>query len=192
MDSGDMLYWFFSTIAQTYGAIIAIIGLLVVYRLDNQNRLRGAIRERLLEPRRRIMPEIFGEKAYGWSPDVMVDKFQEPNDKDKSKLKALKNRGDEKYPYLFDEMKRINNSIVISKRIRVTFLFFIGFHLICIIIPSLLAIFYTVSLKNYEYSIFGAFIIILIISCGLTALLVWFLLKTVKKDAPLKKPVEDE
>ena len=38
----EALYWLFSTIAQSYGAIVGIVGLLVVYQLENKNRLSAS------------------------------------------------------------------------------------------------------------------------------------------------------
>jgi hypothetical protein len=44
----DTLCRLFSTIAQTYSEIVGIVGLLVVYRLQNERGIRNELRTRIL------------------------------------------------------------------------------------------------------------------------------------------------
>ena len=61
----DTLYWLFSTIAQTYGAILGVIGMLMVYRLQNLSTIIKERMENSLIQRK----QHFGEPSYSQSPE---------------------------------------------------------------------------------------------------------------------------
>ena len=46
----DTLYWLFSTIPQTYGAIVGIMGMLTFYRVQSLSRYREGCRKRAEGP----------------------------------------------------------------------------------------------------------------------------------------------
>jgi hypothetical protein len=90
MDS-DTFYWLFSSMAQTYGAIIGIAGLLTVYRLENYRMLRSELRERNIK----TMERIFGQKVRSWSPKKMIRHFREPDEAGKARWDNIRNQSTE-------------------------------------------------------------------------------------------------
>lgn len=188
----NTLFYLFSTTAQTYGAIIGIVGLLVVYRLENQSNLRGSIRNRLVDEPRRFLPRLLGNKTYGWSPDDIVDKFQEPDEQDRKMLARTKREEKKNYLYLRDEVKRINNSRVIGKRIRYSFAIFMAYHFPFLILAPIISIFFTKELSPYAWQVFWCLLVIVFLSCISVAGISKFLLKTPKEDAHLIEPADDE
>ena len=193
----ETLYWLFSTVAQAYAAVVGVMGLLVVYRLETESRNRDRISQRVLQARfpRSLITEplrfadIFGRKATGWSPDDMADEFQNANDRVKGELRTLLITD---YDYLRDEMKRISNSRGISKRIQKSFRNFFGFHLIFLIL-FILGILFTHKLSSTTwlvYSVFGFIILLITISLGLTGILARDIIRTTEKgDFPFIDPL---
>jgi len=68
----DILYWLFSTIAQTYGAIVDIMGMLTVYRLQSLSRYREDCRKRAEGPAHDAFD--YEVEACGLSPEDLVEK----------------------------------------------------------------------------------------------------------------------
>ena len=132
--SDDTLYWLFSTIAQAYGAIIGIIGLLVVYRLENQSRLRGSIMTKLLDEHR-IADAFVNVRVAGWSPEDMIHHYRYPDSETKKNIDGLGNRIKLD---LEDGITKIDRSVELGKAIRKGFRSFMKFHLGLIIVPLVL------------------------------------------------------
>jgi hypothetical protein len=194
----ETLYWLFSTVAQAYAAVVGVMGLLVVYRLESESRVRDTVSQRVLrasfaqsimKPPLRFV-DIFGRQASGWSADDMADKFQKPNDIVMGVLRTLVTPD---YDYLLDEMKRISNSRGVSKRIQRSFRNFFGFHLIFIIL-FIVGIFFTHKLSStacWIYSVFGFSILLFVISLWLTGILARDIIRTAgKRDLPFIDPLD--
>jgi hypothetical protein len=192
----DTLYWLLSTVAQTYSAIVGVIGFLVVYRLEGQSRVRDLIRDRLLRPRLTNgistpshFIRIFSNAAYGWSADDMVYHYENMPQESKQVFRIMKTEEEDSYRYLVDEMRRINNSRVLTSRIVASFFLFFGFHLIFVIIPSLVSLLFTSRLLPEIKTLFGLTAILVLVSLIFIAVVARYLLKTTKKDFPLKHPL---
>lgn len=72
----EQFFWLFSTIAQTYGALIAVIGMLVVFRFQNISSYISTVHQKHLVIRR----GYFGDKAYSQSPDKFIEDWAERKD----------------------------------------------------------------------------------------------------------------
>ena len=134
----DTLFWLFSTIAQAYGAIVGIVGLLVVYRLDNQNRLRESIRQRLIDPPRKYLPGLFGALAYGWSPEQITYYYHNPQTQQQEDTLLRLKKNTEDWGYLKNEVERIDASVKMGASIRTDFKSFMKFHIPIIIVSIFL------------------------------------------------------
>ena len=66
----DTFYWLFSTIAQTYAAIVGIMGMLTVYRLQTLSRYREDCRKRTEGPAHDVFD--YEVEAYGLPPEDLV------------------------------------------------------------------------------------------------------------------------
>ena len=66
--NSETIYWLLSTFAQTYAALIAILGALTAFRLQLLSNLRGTVRARLVEPFSNIV-----EHAYSLSSKQMIE-----------------------------------------------------------------------------------------------------------------------
>ncbi|NIO20879.1 MAG: hypothetical protein GTN76_09115 [Candidatus Aenigmarchaeota archaeon] len=83
----DTLSWLFSTIAQTYGAIVGIMGMLTVYRLQTLSRYREDCRKRAEGSAHDVLD--YEVEACGLSPEDLVEKWQHlPQEQNESKTKA--------------------------------------------------------------------------------------------------------
>lgn len=196
------LYWLFSTFAQSYGAIVGLLGLFVVYRFERQSIIREDIRKRVLKDETLTKKpdndsdspiiQIFGRKVIGMSPDEINDHYQEKiKESQKKALKELKDKKDLDYQYLHEEMKRINNSIGITKRLEKSSLRFFPIHFL-FIIASIFCIFFAHGLAKYAPWVIWITIICLLVSGVLTWNLARALIITTGKKAfPFKDPLSN-
>jgi hypothetical protein len=70
--TGEDLYWFFSTLAQTLGAIVGVVGMLTVFRLQNLTTSM----QRHLDATHIQRNNIFGgEKAFNQTPEDVINDF---------------------------------------------------------------------------------------------------------------------
>lgn len=65
----DDLYWLFSTIAQTLGAIVGLIGMISVYRLQGLSNSKREIMNRTIDARK----SHFGLDAFKQTPEEFVE-----------------------------------------------------------------------------------------------------------------------
>jgi hypothetical protein len=174
----ETLFWLFSTIAQSYGAIVGIIGLLVIYRLENQSRLRGSIMTSLLAVN--VIREAFvNVKVTGWLPEDMSHYFHNPDPETKKNIDSLKNniRFD-----LKDGITKIDRSVKLGTEIRQRLKSFVSFHLGLIIGPIILIHFVSIPF-SYSYAFirpvtFVTILIILIIVLFISCKMIWSMAMT--------------
>lgn len=131
---GDTLYWFFSTIAQTYGAVVGILGFLMVFRLQNMRQIRSELRERQLK--RMIM--IFGDEAGCWPPRQMIHNYKNRDSSAEQNYRKKLNPTDRKI--LWYDMTVMERADEYADRIINSFIPFFAYHLF-IIIGSFAAIY---------------------------------------------------
>ena len=130
--TSEALYWFFSTIAQTLGAIVGVVGMLTVFKLQNITASMQQLVDNTLNQRSAIFE---GEKALNQTPKDVVTDFYEKWIKN-DKIKEYEDNASVRvihFAYL-----RIINSFDIYKKIR--FRFFFTF-----LIPQLVVIFFSIE-----------------------------------------------
>lgn len=129
----DDFYWFFSTIAQTLGAIVGVIGMLTVFRFQNltnsmQHHLDGTFKQRF---------QYFGsEKVYNQTPEVFINDFEDkfPDiDTTRKKLKDASSFSD-----MYNAYRQISSLSKTYKKIRNRFFF-------TFLIPQLIVIFFSIE-----------------------------------------------
>jgi hypothetical protein len=167
----DTLHWLFSTIAQTYGAILGVFIMLTIYRLqtlsnDTENCRKRAERSALA---------TLGTESYGLSPEGLAEKWKEHPDKQEATFdgQVMKN-----------EMGRIKAYHLWSKKIRK---WLIGFTLVygAIIFAALLGIWFTGEVAMLSpIIVYRVFVGSLIISVISIILLIWYL---VFDESPIRK-----
>jgi hypothetical protein len=157
----NTLYWLFSTIAQTYGAVLGVFGMLTVYRLQTLSNDTENCRKRAEVPAR----VVFGVEAYGLSPEDLAEKWQKfPGKEQMGHQGQIMNR----------EMERIKRYNRWSKKIRKWLGAFIVSHGIIIILAILGIMFIeqVVPLGSIIVYIFVGLLVASVISIGL---LIWYL-----------------
>ena len=83
----DTLYWLFSMIVQNYVAILCIMGMLTLYRLQSLSRYREDCRKRAEGP----VHDVFDceAEACGLSSEELLQKWQNlPQEQNESKAKT--------------------------------------------------------------------------------------------------------
>jgi hypothetical protein len=151
----DTLYWVFSTIAQTYGAIVGIIGMLTIYRLQN-------LSNRIEDCRKRIEKNAFttfGAEARILSPENLATKWDKHTGKE-----YLKEHRSELFHMIDTDVQRIKIYMPWSNKIRENFLIFFVFHLVIIIIPSIFCLFFVSVLVSFKWVIISLILTALVIS----------------------------
>ena len=175
------LYWLFSTIAQSYGAIIGFIGLLVVYRLDNQSRRRESI-EASLMANKAIKETFINVKVTGWSAEDISYHYHNPEP-------GLTQNLDTFLPKkisidLKDGITRIDNSVKRSTAIREKFKSFVTFHfLVLIIVPIILIYLVPIFFPDgqtlvWPITIFITVLVILIVVLSISCKMIWSMAMT--------------
>ena len=167
----DTLHWLFSTIAQTYGAILGVFIMLTIYRLQTLSNDTENCRKRA----ERAALSMLGTESYGLSPEGLVEKWEKLLDKQEATFdgQAMKN-----------EMGRIKAYHLWSKNIRK---WLIAFTLVygAIIFAALLGIWFTGELAMLRpvilYTVLVGSLIISVISI---ILLIWYL---VFNESPIHK-----
>lgn len=127
------LYWLFTTIAQTYGAIIAIIGFLMVFRLENMRRIRAELRQRQID----TMVKIFLDIARRWPPSQMIKHYHNLTPEEQQRYDDLESHEKEN---LYYDIKVIEDAGHYADNLTGKFKPFFAYHLF-IIIASFTAIF---------------------------------------------------
>ena len=176
----NTLYWLFSTIAQSYGAIIGIIGLLVVYRLETQSRLRESITASLMAEDK-IRDAFLNVKATGWSAEDMSYHYNNPDPGLEKSLDKLLDRTVSSD--LKDGVTRIDNSIKLGTTIREKFSLFVKFHLGLIIGPIILIHIVPLFFSDGQtfirpIVIFIIFLVILIVVLSISCKMIWTMAMT--------------
>ena len=127
----DTLYWLFSTIAQTYGAIVGVIGMLTVYRLQN---LSNFIKEAMDNSKDRRF-YYFGEAIYGQSPQEFIEIWREHK-----QTHEVRNTGDKNFLDNFSD--NLSRGLEQTEKIKMRGIRFLRTHLL-IIIFSILALLFS-------------------------------------------------
>lgn len=126
----NTLYWLFSTIAQTYGAIIGIIGVFIVFRLEMKSRTRASIRESML-----IHLENSGlvfELINSYDTKELVEYLENPKlEQDRIALEQIE--GHDTHIILMYQKKLLKESHKYSEDIRNDFFNFMTFHLVLVV-----------------------------------------------------------
>lgn len=200
----NTLYYLFSTIAQSYGAIAGILGLFVVYRFERQSKNREDIRVRVQGEDKTLSKDnvdgdwrsawivkLFGTGAYGMSPDDLNDHYQHNMTKEqKAALEQLREGQKPIYDNLHTEMLRISNSIGITKRLEKSSKVFFPFHFFLILV-SIICIFFSHGLVHLCGWVFSITILVFIASSILTRRLALDLIRTTeRKNFPFKDPLK--
>lgn len=187
----DTLYWLFSTIAQTYGAIVGIVGLLVVYRLQNERSIRTELRDRNVNR----MGNVFGDKAHVWSPKKMSCHFHDANE---TQLVRLDGLGTEIKGNLEYDLNRMDQSREYGQKIRRDFEWFLLYHLMLIMF-SIIAIYFVPIEYVFHTDTFISvvwlivLVLLLVISFSLTWPFILSLLKGLEEEVEEdEEELEDE
>jgi hypothetical protein len=146
------LFYLFSTLAQTYGAILGVMGMLAVYRLQVLRDVRRGCRERLRNP----LAHCFGPLSSSWDSDTMLKKWKEKFPKGKAGLIHL---GVDAYEAGCPEVLEIEKNIESAKQTRKSFYKLFGVHL-PIIVLSLISMTMVDFLKSVPWG--GIFATVLI------------------------------
>ena len=174
----NTLFWLFSTIAQTYGAIVSIIGFLVIYRLDRFNKYL----EEDKKTYKRNFDSFFRNYRTGLDVNALktediVNNWNEIVVGNDLKKKDLKGNYGVAYKGIIGMKRNLNW----SRAVRIVFGIVILYHL-PLIIFSIIGIYYVPELTQYAEIIPCNLIIVLLLSLGLIFLLLYFLIS----DKPIK------
>jgi len=134
----DTLYWLFSTVAQTYGAIVGVIGMLTVYRLQN---LSNFIKEAMDNSKDRRL-NYFGEAIYGQSPQGFIAAWREHK-----QTHEVWNAGDKNFLDKFSD--DLSRGLEQTEKIKMRGIRFLRIHLL-IIIFSILALLFSKTLGEHS------------------------------------------
>lgn len=168
------LFYLFSTIAQTYGAILGFIGMLVVFRIDQLHRFREICKDRAEEPANKCFCKLGCKMdTKRLTADGLLDIWNKIKKDKKEQLKQLRQNHKELYDKVDNEVSGIKRYVKWSKLIKWLFGIFLIYHL-AIINFSIFSI-YTVpkliwyldlmlNLLYYLISISSLFIFVLLYS----------------------------
>jgi len=161
--TAETLYWLFSTVAQTYGAIVGIIGMLTVYKLQIIRNKKTEI----IKQTDRQLQYFFDYKRFTMTPEDIVYAWETGNyDKRNNADTAIMDN-------LIKEIKQVNK---VTKEIKTSFKAFLVYHLAMITI-SMVCLLQTEILETSNIRITLAISTIFIISFILTTILCYSLLK---------------
>lgn len=136
--TGEDLYWFFSTVAQTLGAIVGVIGMLTVYKLQNVTTSMQQLVDVTFNQRSSIFG---GEKALNQTPEDVITDFIEKYPTIDMTSNELKSNAS--LSVVYNAYRRILMSFYRYKKIR--FRFFTIF-----LPPQLSAIFFSLVLLPFS------------------------------------------
>jgi len=156
------LYYLFSTLAQAYAALLGVMGMFAVYRLQGLRELRRSVRDRLV-PHAKM---FFSEDPTSMDAETLVDRW--PNEVSKQDLtcdnQLLKDHIQRGNP----EVESIKTAMIRARAVRDSFKCFMGYHVPLIGISMLLLLF-AERLKCYWTLI----LIILIAVLSVSSWLIW-------------------
>jgi hypothetical protein len=135
----DTVHWFLSTFAQTFAALIAILGALSVYRLQLLSNLRRSVRERLVSPLSQV-----AANAPRMSSTKLIELWKNYPEKSKKNLEASQ---PEIYQQIMLDFPTLENSAKEDDLIK-RWLFGTIIPLLTLIATSIFSIFYTCWLVN--------------------------------------------
>jgi hypothetical protein len=167
------LYYLFSTFAQTYGAIIAVLTAFSAFRLQNLSNFRKVLRDRLVKP----LSELNADSV-SMSPADMVEYWEKdcPREEKKRLTESHHRR-------IEIEIQTLKESFTQRDRIEKWLLLIVPIHLFLIgVAVSLL--FFTCWLKQYPFALASITIPIIFVSLFFIS---WFVkihfpeLKTLKQ-----------
>jgi hypothetical protein len=138
----DTVHWFLSTFAQTYAALIAILGALSVYRLQLLSNLRRSVRERLVKPLLQL-----DENARRMSSKRLIELWKNCPKKSKEYLEANQ---PQIYQQIMLDFPTLENSAKEDDKIK-GWLFATMIPLLTLIAASLFSMFYTCWLVNNPF-----------------------------------------
>jgi hypothetical protein len=152
------LLYLFSTIAQTYGAILGVMGMLAVYRLQVLREVRRGRIERLRNP----LGHFFSAASASWNSDTIIKKWKERFPKGSHGLISL---GLIYYEIGNPEVLQIEKNVNSAKQIKNSAYWLFGVHL-PIIVLSLIALTLVDFLKrSSRWGILVAVLVVVCISC---------------------------
>ncbi|MBW1910484.1 MAG: hypothetical protein JRJ11_13250 [Deltaproteobacteria bacterium] len=166
----DTLYWLFSTIAQTYGAIAGIIGMLTVYKLQQLSNAKKDAFKEVGEP---LLDLLAGPELNLITPENTVKWWKDNPDKHAHFF------GGSDHPrkrILSAAVSKINEIIAAKENIKRSFKVFLFAHM-GIISGSIICLFFTESLVFHKISIISAIVLVVFISFLSTTVLCFSLLK---------------
>lgn len=135
----DTLYWLFSTVAQTYGAIVGVIGMLTVYRLQNLSNFIKEAMDKSIDRRNYYL----GETIYGQDPRWFIEAWHK-----RKESREIRNPDDKKFlDSLSDDLSRALDQ---TEKIKMRGIRFLLAHLF-IIIFSILALLFSKALEQHQY-----------------------------------------
>lgn len=132
----NVLYWFFSTIAQTLAVIVAVIGMLIVYRLQNISQCISMIMNNSYEHRL----SLFKGRVVTQRAEEFIEDIESKN----IELEEAENQR-RRPPFSVQDLRQAttaaNEIILLSKErdlVKRTFFIFLIPHLAAILIPIIL------------------------------------------------------
>ena len=173
------LFYLFSTIAQTYGAIVGFIGMLIVFRIDQLNRYREICKDRAENPLEKCLDELNCRIVIkGLTADSFRDVWNKISEDKKG---YLRQEHKELYDKIDNEVSGIERYVKWSNLIKWLFGFFLIYHLV-IIIFSIFSIYTVPKLAWYAKLMFNQLYCLL----SLSSLLIFFLMFSLYSDKLLK------
>jgi hypothetical protein len=139
-----MLFYLFSAIAQTYGAILGVMGMLAVYRLQMLRGVRRDLRAKYVQE----YPEYSADNVTNIIRKV-CEKHQggRPSNPDLRRL----------YDHSMGYCQLLKDNLDTTKEIRDSFYVFLGVHLSMIIL-ALIALILVDSLKSVQWQVIFFFV----------------------------------
>ncbi len=164
------LQWLFSTMAQTYGAILGIFGMISLYRLEtNSNKIESS-RDRA-EQHLLSFPDT--KATIGSSPEDIVGRWKGIS---KEKKELFRKSSPQGFLVIHNAVGRIERYMNWSAKTRKWFIIFIVVHVI-IITASIFGLVYISKTASFENIIPCLAVIILAASIASTSMLSYFIFK---------------
>lgn len=135
------LQWLFSTMAQTYGAILGIFGMISLYRLQTLSAKMEHSRDRA-----ETHLLAFSLEVSGLSSEDIVERWKKKSEEEKERHKKSSS---ERFLAIHNAVGRIERCMNWSAKTRKWFTIFIGVHVI-IITASILGLVYISKTASFE------------------------------------------
>jgi len=129
--NADTLYWLFSTIAQTYGAIVGIIGMLTIYRLQTLSNQMENCRKNAEES---VKISVGLNMSLLDAENLVKAWINKPQDQ----IRKIKESSLDRFNIINREVEKINKCIKQRNDIRHDFKSFIFSHVSMIILAIIL------------------------------------------------------